>query len=135
MDLEALRALHAPSTERYASSYRPECHGCDADGYEVEYPDWPCRTALLLWDENELAEVAAEWLVWAERERAKPRPAPQGPSFIPQAWTGQLLAQMEGNKTFWEKLRSDTETATVRRVADELLPEGPFNGIEALRDD
>jgi hypothetical protein len=23
---------------------RGECHGCDADGYEWEYPWWPCRT-------------------------------------------------------------------------------------------
>lgn len=23
---------------------RRECHGCDADGYEWEYPEWPCRT-------------------------------------------------------------------------------------------
>ena len=25
-----------------------QCQGCDADGYEREYPTWPCRTSELI---------------------------------------------------------------------------------------
>lgn len=27
---------------------RPVCIGCDADGFETEYPEWPCRTVRLV---------------------------------------------------------------------------------------
>lgn len=25
-----------------------ECRGCDVEGWEAEFPEWPCRTAALL---------------------------------------------------------------------------------------
>lgn len=46
----AVLELHAPVHE---VAYRGlVCHGCDADGYEVEPPGWPCRTYELARDES-----------------------------------------------------------------------------------
>ena len=36
----AVLDLHAP-VDHYN---RLVCHGCDADGYDTEHPEWPCRT-------------------------------------------------------------------------------------------
>lgn len=30
------------------TSWRPHCEGCDADGYDADYPEWPCRTTLAI---------------------------------------------------------------------------------------
>lgn len=37
-------ALHRPAMR---GRFGAVCEGCDAEGYEVELPDWPCRTAAL----------------------------------------------------------------------------------------
>jgi hypothetical protein len=37
----AVLDLHKPAE-------RGHCHGCDADGYEWEYPEWPCRTTTTI---------------------------------------------------------------------------------------
>lgn len=49
--LTELVELHRPEP----SFVRPDgtvgwwqCRGCDADGYEWEYPSWPCRTSELI---------------------------------------------------------------------------------------
>lgn len=44
----AVLELHAPSVED-AYAY-PVCRGCDADGYDCEPPEWPCRTYVLARD-------------------------------------------------------------------------------------
>lgn len=44
----AVLELHGPSVEE--SYVYPVCHGCDADGYDVEPPEWPCRTYALARD-------------------------------------------------------------------------------------
>jgi hypothetical protein len=41
----ALADLHKPVLR---SGGEIECQGCDAEGYEWEYPSWPCRTWELL---------------------------------------------------------------------------------------
>ena len=44
----AVLELHGPVEE---SAYAwPVCQGCDADGYEWEPPEWPCRTYVLARD-------------------------------------------------------------------------------------
>lgn len=32
--------LHRPEPDAYAI----RCHGCDSEGYDAEWPEWPCRT-------------------------------------------------------------------------------------------
>lgn len=46
--LRRVAELHrpVPYSERVPDSF--QCHGCDADGFEWEYPSWPCRTAELI---------------------------------------------------------------------------------------
>lgn len=44
----ALFTLHAP----VETAYGHVCEGCDTEGYECEPPMWPCRTALILLDEE-----------------------------------------------------------------------------------
>lgn len=46
----AILELHAP--QRYESG-RLHCDGCDMDGYEVEAPDFPCRTYTLAAEASE----------------------------------------------------------------------------------
>jgi len=44
----AILELHAPREE---DSYAcPVCRGCDADGYDWEPPEWPCRSYALARD-------------------------------------------------------------------------------------
>ncbi len=47
--MEEIRELHAP-----AGDYWLKCEGCDAEGYEWEYPEWSCRTAKLVYTESEI---------------------------------------------------------------------------------
>jgi hypothetical protein len=44
--LGELLDLHAPHTDQCYST--PVCEGCDAEGYDVESPRWPCRTYRLI---------------------------------------------------------------------------------------
>jgi hypothetical protein len=39
----AVLELHKPEPVWHQSRVKL-CHGCDMDGYETEYPEWPCRT-------------------------------------------------------------------------------------------
>lgn len=41
--LRAVVELHAPQWH----TWRWCCEGCDMDGYDVEAPEWPCRTVEL----------------------------------------------------------------------------------------
>jgi hypothetical protein len=50
----AVAELHAPD-EDPAYAY-PICRGCDAAGYDVEPPEWPCRTYVLVRDYDLEAE-------------------------------------------------------------------------------
>lgn len=40
--LKSILELHAPTYE--GSDYQPVCRGCDGEGYDCEWPQWPCRT-------------------------------------------------------------------------------------------
>lgn len=49
--LDALRAvveLHAPVTHYPGGDVsvgpRPQCFGCEIDGWDAEHPEWPCET-------------------------------------------------------------------------------------------
>lgn len=45
--LRAVVALHAPQETFPGSTTRigyTACCGCDVEGYEWEYPEWPCST-------------------------------------------------------------------------------------------
>ena len=42
-----LRELHVPG-------YSLTCGGCDLDGFEAEAPEWPCRTAELVYTAAEI---------------------------------------------------------------------------------
>lgn len=48
----ALAAVADPVARAVLDLHKPadhgHCHGCDADGYEWEYPEWPCRTATTI---------------------------------------------------------------------------------------
>jgi hypothetical protein len=46
--LRAVVELHAPVTHYPGSDvsvgFRPQCFGCEIDGYDAEHPEWPCGT-------------------------------------------------------------------------------------------
>ncbi|AYF32022.1 hypothetical protein CSH63_32220 [Micromonospora tulbaghiae] len=49
--LRDVTALHRPEPHNIHSSGLVswwQCRGCDADGYDWEYPGWPCRTTQLI---------------------------------------------------------------------------------------
>lgn len=46
--------------ELHSPNGREECEGCDVDGYEVEQPQWPCRTVHLV--AQHFGRPAPEWV-------------------------------------------------------------------------
>lgn len=48
----ALAAVTDPVARAVLDLHKPaergQCHGCDADGYEWDYPEWPCRTTTTI---------------------------------------------------------------------------------------
>ena len=40
--------LHGPKPQVYPRTVTWRCEGCDVDGYEWEYPGWPCETSALI---------------------------------------------------------------------------------------
>lgn len=95
--LEALEELHRPARGPH-DWVSPECHGCDSDGFDTEYPQWPCRTAQLIWpDPDEQAAVLADWQEWADAARASARrthTASPTARFIPDIWANQITEAM-----------------------------------------
>ena len=62
--LDAIRALHKPVREPFtALNGTPgvfiRCHGCDLGPHPLDYPDWPCSTAELVYSPEEIAEAEA----------------------------------------------------------------------------
>lgn len=52
--MDTIRALHAPVwNDTLHGLY---CSGCDYGGWEGEDPNWPCRTAALVYTEAERAD-------------------------------------------------------------------------------
>jgi hypothetical protein len=41
------------------------CLGCDMEGYEAEAPEWPCRTATLVYSADEITEITETYKLWA----------------------------------------------------------------------
>ncbi len=50
-----VRALHAPVLKEGGHV----CEGCDAGGYAYDDPEWPCRTANLVYTDEEIADRRA----------------------------------------------------------------------------
>lgn len=50
--IAALAAVTDPVARAVLDLHKPadrgHCHGCDADGYEWDYPEWPCRTTTTI---------------------------------------------------------------------------------------
>ena len=48
--IRAVLELHGPEHGyiRHDGTCEWRCEGCEAGGYEWEYPDWPCETAVLI---------------------------------------------------------------------------------------
>ena len=40
--------LHGPKPDVYTHMVKWRCEGCEAYGYDAEYPDWPCETSGLI---------------------------------------------------------------------------------------
>lgn len=59
-----LRELHGPDGD----SYKLSCQGCDFEAnYEGEAPTWPCRTAELVYDQDEIdyaVQMYRSWRKW-----------------------------------------------------------------------
>lgn len=50
---DPLHLHHGPreyGSEDYADPANARCEGCDAEGYEWEYPNWPCSSAVIAAD-------------------------------------------------------------------------------------
>lgn len=85
--LTAVRVLHAPSDDMY-----PVCGGCDVYGWEAECPEWPCRTAEMVYAPSEVVQVKER----AAARRTQMRLArEQSASLIPQAWSGQIVEMLK----------------------------------------
>jgi hypothetical protein len=59
--LTAVRELHKPVVRRFtALNGKPgmfvHCHGCDQGPRVEDYPDWPCRTADLVYTPEEIGQ-------------------------------------------------------------------------------
>lgn len=69
----SVRALHAPDGASWL-----RCRGCDANGYEAEDPEWPCRTAELVYTAEEISDIteAAHWFGKWTRQMGHRNPAP-----------------------------------------------------------
>ena len=72
--MDEVRALHAPSGDSWLC-----CEGCDMDGWEAEAPEWPCRTARLVYSAAEIESFKAQEkacraaLMEANRQRKEQR--------------------------------------------------------------
>lgn len=100
--LVELEALHGPAREEFPVG-RPVCQGCDADGFDATDPEWPCRTAMVLWpDPDERDAVLAEWHEWADPVIAdrKARPRRGGQQLIPEAWSARLLDSLQATTIY-----------------------------------
>ena len=71
MTIKQVRDLHA-AQDRAA----PYCAGCDV-GFAGEQPDWPCRTATLVYtpDEIDVVVTVANALIAARLRGVKRRPS------------------------------------------------------------
>ena len=57
------------------------CEGCDSEGYESEYPSWPCRTTLLVLEQTGLPEPKPPRINYKRREIANNSGSVAGYSF------------------------------------------------------
>lgn len=100
MSIEAVRELHAP-TETL------DCYGCDIDGYEAEAPMWPCRTAVIVYTPEEIAdaqEASAFYLKWRRQALLRNRSlAPRNLSLIQRAYE-QYVEQSLRAQPFFRSL-------------------------------
>jgi hypothetical protein len=70
--LDEVRELHIPWDDL-------TCKGCDYGGYEAEDPAWPCRTAAIVYNEAEIAEITERMKTErAERIAKIPKREPTG---------------------------------------------------------
>lgn len=115
--LDEIRELHEP-VESYGSL---ECHGCDAEGYESEYPHWPCRTAELAYGADEVAEIEADFALfkrWMEpinyRRRMAAPPSPFA-SIISAAYETMIDNMLQATP-FLRSFSEDGPTVTFTKV-------------------
>ena len=105
-EIEQVRTLHAPSDDLW-----PKCQGCDADGWEAEYPEWPCRTADLVYTPEEITQITQETTLRRDErlaERAAERAnQPQEPSLIQTAYAKQISEQLTQPSVIGSLLRKD----------------------------
>lgn len=102
-DIADVRDLHAPSrfSDTDPTVY---CFGCDADGYEVETPRWPCRTAEIVYSSEEVRDTQ-----WAAKMHAK--------------WIKQMTVRNPG----WDDRRGVSWIAMAyEKVLDHALRAGPL---------
>lgn len=50
-----------------------ECKGCDASGYEWEYPEWPCRTSELIAERLGVSLNERHYTVDVLKQHAEPK--------------------------------------------------------------
>lgn len=102
--MNEIQRLHAP-VDSYGSL---KCEGCDSEGWESETPHWPCRTAVLLYSEDEIKETLYWYEIWRKWMRAvnyrKKMASGWGTQdYLMQIYSRQIIHQLSAS-TFFSKL-------------------------------
>lgn len=121
--IDELRALHAPNQDRW-----PRCEGCDFEGYESEPPSWPCRTAELVYTQEEIddslwaSEMLAKWTQdWDYRKQMLKPWQPRNPLYA--AYDRYITDALRMTPLLRAFTRTVTKTAAIIQVSPEMLRE------------
>jgi hypothetical protein len=113
---QQVRELHKPmGDDRY-----PKCEGCDADGWEAEYPDWPCRTADIVYDASEIQAVKDRAEAAREKWRTEQAERPPAPLF-PDSITRGITRQME-QESLIRRITNRVNGRTTDTAAESVQP-------------
>lgn len=121
--IDELRALHAPNQDRW-----PRCEGCDFEGYESEPPSWPCRTAELVYTQEEIddslwaSEMLAKWTKdWDYRKRMLKPWQPR--ELLHSAYDRYIAMALQTLPIFHSLAPTVTKTAGIIRISPAMLEE------------
>lgn len=96
-----VRTLHSPPPldPKWVRSYLT-CRGCDVEGWEADEPEWPCRTAQIVYTADEIAATktahADAFTAWQQN---RPKVNSRTP-WVPEIWQAQIAASLLATSKF-----------------------------------